>query len=81
MNADGKHAPLSGEALSAVSGGKAAEYDYYRPTARDTLESIARKFGTTVEALLQFNPFIDDPRVLYTNWQLKVPAMTRRKSR
>jgi LysM repeat protein len=32
---------------------------YYRVQAGDTLESIAEKHGTTVEALLELNPGID----------------------
>jgi LysM repeat protein len=32
---------------------------FYRVQAGDTLESIAEKYGTTVDALIQLNPGID----------------------
>ena len=81
MNDDGGREPLALDRLNAVGGGRADDYRYYQPTVNDTLDSIARRFDTTVETLLALNPFIDDPRILYTNWQMKVPVVRKHSTR
>jgi spore coat assembly protein SafA len=39
----------------------------------DTLSQIARRFGVTVNALLQANPQITNPRLLYPGQQIVIP--------
>jgi len=52
--------PASGQTYYAVRG--------------DTLRKIAAKFGTTVNALLQLNPQITNPNVIYVGQAIVVPA-------
>ena len=40
----------------------------------DTLRKIAAKFGTTVDILLQMNPNISNPNVIYVGQAISVPA-------
>lgn len=40
----------------------------------DTLSHIAQRYRTTVEHLLQLNPFIRDPDYIQAGWHLQVPA-------
>ena len=53
------------------SGTIAVEKQYYRIKAGDTLEAIAVKFDTTVDALLQLNPGID-PLALEPGQRIRV---------
>jgi LysM repeat protein len=45
---------------------------FYRVRAGDTLESIALRFDTDVETLLQFNPAIEDPLALQPGARIRV---------
>jgi hypothetical protein len=40
----------------------------------DTLSHIAQRYRTTVEHLLELNPFIRDPDYIQAGWHLQVPA-------
>jgi len=40
----------------------------------DTLRKIAAKFGTTVDVLIQMNPNISNPNVIYVGQAISVPA-------
>jgi len=40
----------------------------------DTLSSIARRFGTTVQALLEANPTLTDRNTVYAGQRLVIPA-------
>lgn len=40
----------------------------------DTLRKIAARFGTTVEAILQLNPKITNPNVIYVGQAITLPA-------
>ncbi len=48
----------------------------YTVRAGDTLYSIARRHGTTVDLLARFN-YIAPPYTIYPGWQLVVPASLR----
>jgi LysM repeat protein len=45
---------------------------FYRVRAGDTLESIAARFDTEVEALLALNPAIDDPLALQPGQRIRI---------
>lgn len=45
---------------------------YYLVRAGDTLYAIARRFGTTITALLRLNPQIVDPDLIYAGQRLRV---------
>ena len=47
---------------------------FYRVVPGDTLAKIAARFGTTIGALLQANPSIGNPNVIYSGQTLAVPA-------
>jgi LysM repeat protein len=45
---------------------------FYRVRPGDTLESIAARFDTNVEALLELNPVIDDPLALQPGQRIRI---------
>ncbi|MGH2995903.1 MAG: LysM peptidoglycan-binding domain-containing protein [Gaiellaceae bacterium] len=45
---------------------------FYRVRSGDTLESIAARFETDVETLLQFNPAIEDPLALQPGERIRI---------
>jgi LysM repeat protein len=45
---------------------------FYRVRAGDTLESIAARFDTEVETLLDLNPAIDDPLALQPGQRIRI---------
>ena len=49
------------------------ELDNYLVVRGDTLGDIAQQHGTTVERLLQLNPFIRDADHIQAGWNLSVP--------
>lgn len=49
-----------------------AKKRFYRVRAGDTLESIAARFDTQVEALLELNPAIDDPLALQRGQRIRI---------
>ena len=46
----------------------------YTVKSGDTLTSIARKYDTTVKAIMRANPWIDDPDYIQVGWVLKIPV-------
>lgn len=50
------------------------EEGYYLARSGDTLIGIARKYGVTLERLLQVNPQIEDPNKLYRGELVKIPS-------
>ena len=46
----------------------------YTVKTGDTLSSIAKRFGTTVKAIMRANPWIDDPDYIQVGWVLKIPV-------
>ena len=46
----------------------------YRVTPGDTLAKIAARFGTSIGAILQANPSIRNPNVIYSGQTLAIPA-------
>jgi len=40
----------------------------------DSLSKIAQQFGTTVQALMEANPIIKNPRLIRPGWQLVIPS-------
>ena len=44
----------------------------YTVKTGDTLTSIAKRFGTTVKAIMRANPWIDDPDYIQVGWVLKI---------
>lgn len=47
---------------------------YYQAKSGDTLTSIAKSFGMTIEKLLLANPQITDPNILLRGQVIKIPA-------
>lgn len=45
---------------------------YYVVRAGDTLYAIARRFATTISAILRLNPQIADPNLIYPNQRIRV---------
>lgn len=56
---------------AAATGGGEVERRFYRIRVGDTLESIAGRFDTTVEELLQLNPGVD-PLALTPGQRIRV---------
>ena len=54
-----------------TTGATAADRQFYRIKVGDTLESIAERFDTTVEQLLQLNPGVD-PLALTPGQRIRV---------
>src|SRR5437868_5207558 len=46
----------------------------YRIQSGDTLWAISRRYGTTVDALLQANPQITNRNLIYTGRSLNIPG-------
>ena len=46
----------------------------YTVKTGDNLWKIARRFGTTIEAIMRANPWIDDPDYIQVGWVLKIPV-------
>ena len=46
----------------------------YTVKTGDTLTSIAKRFGTTVKAIMRANPWIDDPDYIQVGWVHKIPV-------
>lgn len=49
-------------------------YDTYVVARGDTLKGLATRFGTTVAVLMDLNPAITNPNVIYEGQRLTVPA-------
>lgn len=52
--------------------GPPARKRFYRVRSGDTLESIAARFDTEVELLLELNPAIDDPLALQPGQRIRI---------
>jgi len=63
----GTTTPPTGATLPAPSG-------TYIVQRGDTLSSIARRFGTTVQALLEANPTLPDRNTVYAGQRLVIPS-------
>jgi LysM repeat protein len=61
---------VNGNRLSEPKDGQ----EIYRVRSGDTLGQIAISFGTTVEAILEANPDIDDPNRIYVGERLRIPV-------
>lgn len=69
--------------VSAASPGSIIELpnaDKYVVASGDNLASIAARFDTTVETILQANPQITNPRLLYAGDRLIIPEATEEAS-
>ena len=51
--------------LENVAGGAGYRNDYYVVKRGDTLSAIARRYGTTVSRLMDLNPYIENPNLIY----------------
>ena len=49
------------------------KYVSYTVVLGDNLTKIAEKFKTTIRAVVDLNPKIQDPNLIVTGWVLKVP--------
>ena len=58
--------------LDLVSGGTSGGYLDYRIVAGDTLGGIAQKYGTTVAKLLELNPSIQNPDLIYAGDYIRI---------
>ena len=56
------------------------EYVSYTVKPNDTLSKIATKYSTTVDKILQANPQITNPNLIYPGQVLKIPVKTQQSS-
>jgi LysM repeat protein len=66
-------AATSGGGGTTSSGGGTTSSGTYKIVRGDTLSAIAKRYGTTVNQLMQLNPQIKDPNKIYTGNTLTVP--------
>lgn len=64
-----------------IPNGESTGQTIYTVRRGDNLTRIARRFNTTVEALLEANPEIVNPDLIYTNQRLVIPARGKRSIR
>ena len=65
---------ISNEELEEVAGGKSAQrYVQYVVVKGDNLTRIAKKFKTTIAAIMKKNPIITDKNLIRVGWVLTVP--------
>lgn len=48
--------------------------DFYKVRQDDTLSKIAKKHGTTVDAIMGLNPAIKNKNHIETGWVINIPA-------
>ena len=66
---------LSDEALdSIVGGGGVPTLIHYTVQRGDNLEKIAHRYGATVRAIMNYNPFIKSPSSITAGWDLIIPS-------
>lgn len=58
---------------SAGSANASPTYITYTVMAGDSMQSIARKFGVTLQALIDANPQLQDPNQIEMGWLLNIP--------
>ena len=58
--------------LENVSGGAANGTLVYRIVPGDTLGDIAKKYNTTVAKLMQLNPHIKNPNLIYAGDTIRI---------
>ncbi|WLR49792.1 LysM peptidoglycan-binding domain-containing protein [Bacillus tianshenii] len=63
-----------GQVLVVSNQQQSTDQVFYIVNAGDHLYSISTRFSSTVEQMLQLNPEISDPNVIYINQMLRVPA-------
>ena len=77
-----KHNPIIKDKNLIVTGWKleipndsatGQKYFMYTVVHGDNLTKIAAKFKTTIKAIVELNPKIEDPNLIITGWVLKVP--------
>lgn len=42
--------------------------------SKDTLSGIAKKYGTTIAAIMAANPIIKNPNIIVDGWVLNIPS-------
>lgn len=63
------------EELEQVSGGAATKYVVYVVKKGDTLGKLAKKYGTTVNAIYEANKdLIKDKNLIKVGWKLLIPT-------
>ena len=69
-----KEVALTDEQLELVDGGATKQrYIDYTVRVGDTLHRLAKKFKTTVEAIMRLNPIIKDRNLIRVGWNLTIP--------
>lgn len=61
------------EKLSDVTGGTSVSFVHYTVVKGDTMTNIARRFNTTTQEILKYNPMIKSPNLLRVGWVLLIP--------
>lgn len=64
---------LNPKELDVVSGGAGADYIIHTVQLHDTLGKIAKRYQTTVQAIMALNPIITNPDRIQPGWSLKIP--------
>lgn len=74
MNDDFSPELINDESLASVSGGAVTgKYVIYTVARGDNLTKIAKRFCTSIPAIMALNPIIKDKNFIKPDWQLKVP--------
>lgn len=63
-------------ALCAVVGSTAASAATYNVTSNDTMWNISQKFGVPLYTLIQWNPQVANPNIIWPGMALNVPSGT-----
>lgn len=63
------------ESVNKVTASQPAkqQYETYTIKKGDTLSAIAKRYGTTVDKLMQANPYIKNKNLIYTGNKLQIP--------
>lgn len=71
---DGAVVPNNGPGLGIGGGDDSLGTDTYTVKRSDTLSAIAKRFDTTVAALVEANPGVQNPSLIYPDQVLNIPA-------